>query len=60
MASKLIRLALIAFVGCAFIAPLTGCGEGDSSSAKPTVDTTTPIKAPAEPSANKVEIAPKK
>jgi hypothetical protein len=59
MTIKLIRLAPIAFVGCAFIAPLTGCGEGDSSSGKPTVDTSTPIKAPGPPAANKVEVAPK-
>jgi hypothetical protein len=60
MTGKLIGLALIAFVGCAFIAPLTGCGEGDSSSGKATIDTSTPIKAPAAPSANRVEVAPKR
>jgi hypothetical protein len=57
MTRKLARRAIVALVGCAVIAPLGGC-DSTGSQEKPTIDTTSPIKAPGEPSVKKVEIRP--
>jgi hypothetical protein len=53
MTRKLFRLAIVGLVGFASIAPLSGCDS--VSETKPTIDTSSPIKAPAAPTANKVE-----
>lgn len=53
MTQKLFRLAMVGLVGCAWIAPLCGCN--DETQSKPTIDISTPIKAPGAPSVQKVE-----
>jgi hypothetical protein len=55
MTRKLLRLAMAGFVGCAGLTPLGGCTGTESDTTKPTVDLSTPIKAPDAPSTNKVE-----
>lgn len=51
---KLFPLAMIGPVGFALIAPLGGCN--DEPQIKPTIDTTSPFKAPAAPTTQKVEV----
>jgi hypothetical protein len=58
MTRKLLRLVMAGFVGCTALAPLGGCTGSESDTTKPTVDVSTPIKAPEAPTTNKVE--PKK
>jgi hypothetical protein len=58
MTRKLLRIATIGLVGCALIAPFSGC-DGVTET-KPTIDTSTPIKAPAAPTTQKVEAKPGK
>ena len=53
MTRKLFRPAMVGLVGFALIAPVSGCDS--VSETKPTIDTSTPIKAPEVPTANKVE-----
>ena len=53
MIRKLFRLAMVGFFGCALIAPVGGCDSGSQS--QPTIDTTTPFKAP---SVQKVDVKP--
>jgi hypothetical protein len=55
MTRTLFRLALAGLVGCASIASLVGCDA--MSETKPTIDTSTPIKAPSAPTTHKVETA---
>ncbi len=57
MTRKLFHLAMAGLIGFALIAPLGGCGDTASQS-KPTIDMTTPLKAPSAPSTQKVEIKP--
>lgn len=59
MTWKLLRLVVVGFVGCAYVAPLSGCGEGSTESTKPTIDMSTPIKTPQKPTATKVDPLPK-
>ena len=47
------RLATAALVGCALIAPLVGCDSATQT--KPTIDTSSPLKAPTAPSTQRVE-----
>jgi hypothetical protein len=56
MTRKLFRLAMVGLIGCALIAPLGGCDSASQS--RPTIDTSTPIKAPSAPSVHKVELKP--
>ncbi len=56
MTRKPFRLAMVGLVGCALIVPLGGCN--DDAASKPTIDTSTPIKAPAAPTTQKVEPKP--
>ena len=53
MTQKLFRLAMVGLIGCALIAPLGGCKSASQS--QPTIDTTTPLKAP---SVHKVDVKP--
>jgi hypothetical protein len=53
MIRKLFRLAMAGLIGCALIAPLGGCDSASQS--QPTIDTTTPLKAP---SVQKVDVKP--
>jgi hypothetical protein len=55
MTRKLLRLVMAGFIGCAGLAPLGGCTGSESDTTKPTVDVSTPIKAPEAPSTNKLE-----
>jgi hypothetical protein len=57
MTWKRFRLATAGLVGCALIAPFCGCS--DEAQTKPTIDTTTPIKAPGAPTTHKVEVQKK-
>jgi hypothetical protein len=59
MIRKILLLTLIGLVGCALTAPLSGC-DGDTAQIKPTIDTSTPFKAPDVPTASKVEVKQKK
>jgi hypothetical protein len=59
MNRKLLNLTLVGLVGCALIAPLSGC-DGDTAQSKPTIDTSTPFKTPDAPTVNKVEVKQKK
>jgi hypothetical protein len=58
MTRKLLLFAMVGFVGCALITPLSGC-EGITET-KPTIDTSTEFKTPVAPTTNKVEVKPKK
>jgi hypothetical protein len=54
MTRTLFRLAMAGLVGCASIVPLVGCDA--VSETKPTIDTSTPIKAPGAPTTSKVDV----
>jgi hypothetical protein len=54
MTRKVFRLAMVGLVGFAVIAPLGGCDSATET--KPTIDTSSPIKAPQEPTTQKVEV----
>jgi hypothetical protein len=57
MVRRLFVLAMVGLVGCALISPLSGCG-GMNSEPKPTIDLSTPLKAPEAPTTQKVDIKP--
>jgi hypothetical protein len=57
MTRKPFRLVMVGLVGCALIVPLGGCN--DDAASKPTIDTSTPLKAPGAPTTQKVEVKPK-
>ena len=58
MTQKLFRIVTIGLIGCTLIAPFSGCDSVNET--KPTIDTSTPIKAPAAPTTQKVEAKPGK
>jgi hypothetical protein len=57
MTRKPFRLVMVGLVGCVLIAPLGGCN--DDAASKPTIDTSTPIKAPGSPTTHNVDAVPK-
>jgi hypothetical protein len=57
MVRRLFVLAMVGLVGCALMTPLSGCG-GMNSEPKPTIDLSTPLKAPDAPTTQKVDIKP--
>jgi hypothetical protein len=54
MTREVFRLAMVGLVGFAVIAPASGCDSVTET--KPTIDTSTPIKAPQVPTTHKVEV----
>jgi hypothetical protein len=60
MIRKVIRLATFGLVGCHLIVPFSGCDGMGTSQPKPTIDMSTPIKAPAAPTTQTVEPLPAK
>lgn len=59
MTRKLFRLAAVGLFGGALLAPLGGC-DSVGTQDRPTIDTSTPIKAPAAPTTQTVEPIKKK
>lgn len=57
MPYKLGRIAMLGVVAVPMLSPLAGCGLTSQPAA--VVDTSTPIKEPAAPTIEKVEIKPK-
>ncbi len=58
MVRRLFVLTLVGLVACPLITPLSGC-DGIGTEPKPTIDLSTPIKAPEVPTTHKVEIMPR-
>ena len=54
---KKTRLATVGVVGCTLLASAVGC-DGTTQT-KPTIDTSTPIKAPVAPTTQKVDVKPR-
>jgi hypothetical protein len=55
MTRKLLRVSMLGIVGCALVAPHFGCDGAGTETTKPTIDMTTPLKAPDAPPGQKVE-----
>jgi hypothetical protein len=61
MTWKLLRVLMLGVVGYALVAPHFGCGSGGAGAGdKPTIDMSTPLKAPDAPSTEKVETIKRK